>query len=128
MKLTLFFLGLLVLGFVFQLFLPWWIISPIAAILAWVLKLSARQAFTGGLLAGLLLWGGYAIYLDNGILSTRLGAMIGGLSPFFIFLLTSLLGGLLSAMGGVTGSLGQEMLSAGKGKEEFNPYGETAKR
>lgn len=107
MKITLFFVGLLVLGFIFQLFLPWWIITPIAAILAWILKLSPKQAFSGALLAGLILWGGYAIYLDNGVLSSRLAKMMGDLPSALIFLLTSLVGGLLAAMGGVTGSLGR---------------------
>jgi hypothetical protein len=117
MKLILFLIGLLVLGFIFQLFLPWWIITPIAAILAWVMQLNPRQAFAASLLAGLLLWGGYAIYLDNGILSSRMGQMMGGLPPSLIFLLTSLVGGLLAAMGGVTGSLGREILPANSGKK-----------
>lgn len=110
MKSTLFLIGLIVLGFIFQLFLPWWIITPIAAVLAWVLKLSPRQAFTVALIGGLVLWGGYAIYLDNGILSERLGRMMGGLPAALIFLLTSLVGGLLAAMGGVTGSLGRQLM------------------
>lgn len=110
MKFLLFFLGLLLVGFLLQLFLPWWIITPVAAILAWLLKLTPRQAFVASLCAGLLLWGGYALYLDNGILSSRLGAMMGGLPSALIFLLTSLVGGLLAAMGGVTGSLGRDLL------------------
>ncbi|PHN02830.1 hypothetical protein [Flavilitoribacter nigricans] len=116
-KFLLFFAGLLVLGFIFQLFLPWWIITPIAAILAWLLRLNPRQAFTASLIAGLLLWGGYAIYLDNGILSNRLGAMMGGLPSALIFVLTSLVGGLLAAMGGVTGSLGREIMPASSGEK-----------
>lgn len=114
MRFLLFFIGLIVLGFIFQLFLPWWIITLIAAALAWLLELPPRQAFTASLIGGLLLWGGYAIYLDNGILSGRLGQMMGGLSPVLIFILTSLVGGLLAAMGGVTGSLGRELMPRAK--------------
>lgn len=112
MKVLLFIVGLIVLGLLLHLFLPWWIITLVAGALAWLLVLSPRQAFTGALIGGMLLWGGYAIFLDNGILSTRLGQLMGGLSPAFTFLLTSLVGGLLAAMGGVTGSLGRALLPA----------------
>ena len=109
MRNILFFLGLLILGFILQLFLPWWILAPAAALLAWLLRLTPQMAFLASLAAGILLWGGYAWYLDNGILSARLAGMMGGLPSFFIFLLTSLVGGLVAAMGGVTGSLGRQL-------------------
>jgi hypothetical protein len=108
------FVGLLVLGFLLQLYLPWWILVVPAALLAWLLELTPRQAFVASLLAGTVLWGAYALYLDNGILSSRLGQMMGGLSPFWLFLLTALVGGLLAAMGGVTGSLGRALRPATK--------------
>ena len=107
MKSIYFFVGLIVLGFLLQQFLPWWILAPLAAILAWLLKLTPRQAFSASLVGGILLWGGYAWYLDNGILSDRLGQMMGDISPMFLFLLPCLIGGLIAAMGGVTGSLGR---------------------
>lgn len=110
MKTALYFIGLLVLGFLLQQILPWWILAPVAAILAWLMGLTPKQAFTASLLAGMVLWGAYAWYLDNGILSARLGRMMGGLAPFLIFLLTCLIGGLLAALGGVTGSLGRAVL------------------
>lgn len=116
MKLIVFLIGLIVLGFLLQLILPWWVLAPLAAILAWGLQLSPRQAFTAALVGGMLLWGGYAIYLDNGILSARLGQLMGGFSSIWLFLLTSLIGGLLAAMGGVSGSLGRSLLPFGKEK------------
>ena len=111
MKSIYFLLGLIVLGFLLQQFLPWWILAPLAAILAWLLKLTPRQSFLASLVGGVLLWGGYALYLDNGILSSRLGRMMGDISPIILFLLPSLIGGLIAAMGGVTGSLGRIVLS-----------------
>lgn len=107
-------IGLVLIGFLLQLFLPWWVIVLPAAGLAWGLRLTSKQAFVASLLGGMLLWGGYALYLDNGILSNRLGQMMGGLSGFWLFLLTALIGGLLAAMGGVTGSLGRNLFSATK--------------
>ncbi|MCB0633553.1 MAG: hypothetical protein R2824_13915 [Saprospiraceae bacterium] len=114
LKPTIHLIALLVIGFLLQSFLPWWIVVLAAGGLAWGLQLTPRQAFVASLLAGMLLWGGYAIYLDNGILSHRLGQMMGGLSSFWIFLLTALIGGLLAAMGGVTGSLGRNLRPATK--------------
>jgi hypothetical protein len=107
MKSIYFLVSLIVLGFLLQQFLPWWILAPVAAILAGLLKLTPRQAFIASLLGGILLWGGYALYLDNGILSNRLGQMMGDISPVLLFLLPCLIGGLIAAMGGVTGSLGR---------------------
>jgi len=105
-KSIIFLILLVVLGFLLQQILPWWVLAPLAALLAWALQLPARPAFLASLAAGILLWSGYALYLDNEILSKRLGQLMGNISPFFIFLLTGLIGGLLAAMGGVTGSLG----------------------
>ena len=110
MKSIYFLISLIILGFVLQQFLPWWILAPLAALLAWLLELTPAKAFTASLVGGLLLWGGYALFLDNGILSTRLGQMVGGLHPNYLFVLTALIGGLLAALGGVTGSLGRTSL------------------
>lgn len=111
-------IGLVVIGFLLQLFLPWWIVVIPAAGLAWGLQLTPGQAFLASLIGGMLLWGGYALYQDNGILSHRLGQMMGDLSSFWLFLLTALIGGLLAAMGGVTGSLGANLFSANKPSAE----------
>ncbi len=97
----------LLLGMLLQWYLPWWSMAGAAAIVsAWFVWPRAWWAVAAGFVAGLVLWGEYALLLDwqNGqILSARMGALFGGLSPLQLVLVTALGGGIVSALGAWVG-------------------------
>ena len=107
--------GVVLAAVVLHLFLPWYAIAAAGLIVG--LALPARHAgaaFLLGLLAGGLVWGVYAGYLNHfngGLLATRIGAMLGGVGPGVLVLLTALLGGLSGGLGAMTGTLGRRLLT-----------------
>ncbi|MEN0002633.1 MAG: hypothetical protein AAF798_00770 [Bacteroidota bacterium] len=89
-------------------FLPWWSVALFAALLSLFVKLSPALAFVAGFLGAALLWGGYAYYLDflnEGILSARMGILFGGIPGSALPLVTAVFGGLVAGLGALTGSL-----------------------
>lgn len=116
MQARLFQIGMLLLaiilgGYLLQSILPWWILSILALAAAAALSIPPQPAFFAGLLGGMLLWGGYAMWLsaqNDGILLDRLSGLLGGSPPIVLFLITALLGGLLAGVGALTGSLGRQ--------------------
>ncbi len=97
----------ILLGGIFQTFFPFWSLAVAAFIVAMFVGGNGIRAFFYGLIAGLLLWGGYALFIDlanEGILSSRFGNLVGGLGRPIVLLLTALIGGLISALGALTGS------------------------
>lgn len=106
-------------GYLLQSFLPWWILTVVALAAAALLAIPPLPAFWGGLLGGMLLWGGYALWLstqNDGILLGRLTALLSGSPPIVLFLITALIGGLLAGTGALTGSLGRQLLRRGDGE------------
>ena len=99
---------ILVAGFLMQQVAPWWSIVLIAGLVCFLFKLSIREAIIISLLSGFLLWGGYAYVLDsanNGVLSTQIGELFGGLSGFTLIFITGITGAVFGALGGVLGAL-----------------------
>ena len=89
-----------------QLYLPWWIIAPIAFAVCYLFKLKAGEAFLVSFMAIFILWGGYAYYLDmnNGhILCKRVAALLHLSLPPLILLITGLVGGLVAGLAGLAG-------------------------
>ncbi len=86
--------------------LPWWSTTLFGALAGWLWAQSNRQGFWGGFVGGLLLWLIFALVRDvdnEGLLSTRIGALFMGLSRWGVLGITGLLGGFLGAMGALTG-------------------------
>lgn len=101
-----FFLALLLLGWFAQLFLPWWSFALVALLLAFFIKTKAGASIGLAFLAGLLLWGGHALWLDlpnAGSLSSRMGDLFQGVGRFGILGITSIIGGLLGLFGAWVG-------------------------
>ncbi len=109
--------AVLLLALMGQWWLPWYALVGAALLAGALFRLGAGGSFAAGFLAGCLLWGGYAWYLDSrngGLLSARMGELFGGLPGAGLLAATALLGGLLAGLGALTGSLGRAAL-AGKG-------------
>ena len=89
--------------------LAWWGIVWVGLGIGLVLHRHALVAFGSGFLAGALFFGGYAYWLDqqNG---QQLSAMMEQVLKFDPFLPTVLVGGLLAAMGTLTGKYARDVL------------------
>ncbi|MDF1867040.1 MAG: hypothetical protein P1U70_19560 [Saprospiraceae bacterium] len=104
---------IIVLGFVAQLFLPWWIIIVVAGLVGFFFKFeNSLSSYLAGFLAVSLLWGGFAGFLDAsnlGLLSSKMGELFGGMGGSQMIYLTGLLGGILGGFAAMTGTLGRKM-------------------
>ncbi|MBK9338651.1 MAG: hypothetical protein IPM98_19815 [Lewinellaceae bacterium] len=90
--------------------LPWWGLAPVSAVAGWLFPQSAGRSFLAGFIAGFLLWAVTALFLDvpnEGILSTRIGALFMGISRGNVLLATGLQGGLVAGLGCLSGRLGR---------------------
>ena len=99
---------LIITAYLINLVLPWWGIAITGLILGFQLKPKSGKAFGIGFLALFLLWGGQALYIhlaNDGILSTRIAEMLGAGSPILVILITGIVGGLVSGLSVLSGSL-----------------------
>lgn len=113
MRAILFILFTILVAFVAQLFLPWWIITVIAGLLSFIFDLKVGVSFWAGFLAAALLWGGHASYLNalnEGLLAARIGKLLGGLNAVALIAITALIGGIFGGLGALAGSLGRQLL------------------
>ena len=113
MKKILAVLVILVGGYLSHLFLPWWIIWLVCAIVFFVFKNPPGVSFSLSFIAAFLLWFLLALNLDvsnHHLLSGQIGELFGGLSSFSLCLVTGLIGGLTGALGGLTASIGRKII------------------
>jgi hypothetical protein len=107
-----------VLGNLCRLGLPWWTITPFAAVAIFLLpQRSGFMAFLAGLTAGALAWGLAAVLADNangGVLSAKVGELFQGAGRGGILGVTTLIGALLGAFGALTGQMAIEMTQTPK--------------
>jgi hypothetical protein len=108
MKLILAILSVIVISAILENFLPWWVIAPVAFLIAYLFKLNWYNAFLAGFLGLFLLWAGIALFIDHGnehILSDRVSVLFfKSVKPFAIVLMTGLIGGLVAGFAGLAGS------------------------
>ncbi|HET6252436.1 MAG TPA: hypothetical protein VFE32_00110 [Puia sp.] len=96
------------LSFVGGLFLPNWVIAPIAFMVILLIPLRPLPAFLSGFLALFLLWGGLALAAsvpNKGILATKIASLLplNG-SPYALILVTAMIGALMGGGGALTAS------------------------
>lgn len=107
----------LITAFLLNLFLPWWSIAIPGLVFGYWFNQKAIPSFGWGFLALFMLWGGQALYIhfaNDGILSTRIAEMLSVGSPLLVVLITGIIGGLVSGLATVTGSLVKETPSTRK--------------
>ncbi len=93
-------------------FLPWYAILVSALIVAYFLDPGGWAGWWSGFLAGMFVWGGYALWLNlgnEGILAERVGALFGGLPGGALVLVSALLGALAGGSGALTGALARHL-------------------
>lgn len=93
--------------------LPWWSLALMAALVAWFIARNAWSAFFAGFLGGFLLWFVAAWMADqsnDGILSAKVGQLFLGMKGWQLLAVTGILGGLVGAMGALSGIWAKEMI------------------
>ncbi|HNP07931.1 MAG TPA: hypothetical protein PKN99_09895 [Cyclobacteriaceae bacterium] len=90
--------------FMFQKLFPWWTMAIGAFLVGFVFSNSGFKSFLSGFIAIGLLWLGLALYVDNATQSI-LTEKISQLFPLNLFVLTSLVGGLVGGFASLTGAL-----------------------
>lgn len=90
------------------LFLPWWTIAIIAFIVGFYLASSSTIAYFSGFLSLLLLWSGFALFLDiqnQSILSSKISHLFSLPHPLLLIFITGMVGGLVAGFASLTGYL-----------------------
>jgi hypothetical protein len=99
--------AIIIVGALFNLFAPWYIIALVSFALAFVSSEKGFSAFLSGFVAVFLLWLGTAVFQtlgNEGILVGRMSQLI-GVSGFLLYLLTAIIGGLIGGFSALTGYL-----------------------
>ena len=99
---------ILISAFLLNLLFPWWSIVIPGLIFGYLFKHKAGSSFGWGFLALFLLWGGQTMFIhfsNDAIMSTRIAEMLGVGSPYLVILITGFLGGLISGMATLTGTM-----------------------
>ncbi len=101
---------IVIICFLMQLFLPWWIITPLAFGAAFWKAKNASHAFSSGFFGVFILWVGTALFysLPNGnLLANRIGAMLGlpetGINWIIVILISGLVGALAAGFCSLAG-------------------------
>lgn len=100
------FLLVLVLGFILQLFLPWWVIGLVSFGLAFVWAQRPGQAFVagfGGIGLGWLLYSLFFHLRNEGLLTAKMGALFQLPHPLLLLLLGAIVGGLVGGTAALAG-------------------------
>lgn len=104
--------------------LPWWGLSIVAALAAFLFPLSGGKSFSTGFSAGTLLWLVAAVVLNTsngGMLSAKVGQLFMGLQSWHLLLITSVFGGLVAGFGALTGAYARQVVYPAKPKR-YNKY------
>lgn len=104
------FLLIVLVSIILQLFLPWWIIAPIAFGMAFWKANTGSHAFRGGFFAIFILWiivGLIHTIPNDNILANRVGIMLNlpetSVNWAIVLLLTGIIGGLAAAFSALAG-------------------------
>ncbi len=101
------------LGWVSQLYSPWWTMALVGALAAFLFHKRKWSSFLIGLIGGGLLWlipAFMANVANDNLLAQKVGMLFGGLSPNQLIILTATLGAVTTALGAWTGSAGRYLL------------------
>nr|WP_226904962.1 hypothetical protein [Pedobacter schmidteae] len=100
------FIVIVILSFLLQMVLPWWIIVIICFATCGLIGKTGKIALWSPFFAILLLWTGMALFKslpNNNVLATRVAEMFGVQAWWLILILTTLLGAFVAAISGYCG-------------------------
>lgn len=102
------FILILILSYLLQLFLPWWIIVVISFAACGLIGKTAKISFWSPFFAILLLWIGMALYKsipNENLLAGKIAVMFGLSAWWHILIVTGLIGGIAAGISGLCGYL-----------------------
>ncbi|MDR6784730.1 ABC-type multidrug transport system fused ATPase/permease subunit [Pedobacter africanus] len=100
------FIVIVVLSFLLQMFLPWWIIVIISFATCGLIGKTGKISLWAPFFAILLLWTGMALFKsipNNHILAQRVAQMVGAQSWLMVLLFTAVLGAFTAGISGFCG-------------------------
>jgi len=100
------FLVILIISFLLQLVLPWWIIVVISFATCGLIGKTAKVAIWQPFFAILILWTAMALFKtipNQNLLVTRVAHLFGLQLWWWVLLISSLLGGFVAAISGICG-------------------------
>ena len=104
------FILILLISLVAQFFLPWWVIAPIAFLLAARLGLNGKKSFWNGFSALFILWTCMALLRtlpNENLLANRVGQMLtlpeSGFNWVILVIITGIIGGLVAGLSAFAG-------------------------
>ncbi len=100
--------------FILQLFLPWWIIAPVAFALAIWKSYSGKQAFWSGFGSIALMWSIVALFIhlrNEGVLTAKIAALFSLPLPELMIVITAVIGGLVGGLSALTGFYWKKLLN-----------------
>ncbi|MET4081418.1 hypothetical protein ABIB40_001364 [Pedobacter sp. UYP30] len=100
------FIAIIIVCFLLQLILPWWIIVVISFATCGIIGKTGRIAFWQSFFAIFLLWIGYALFKtipNDNILASRVAIMLQVNIWWLLLLITGFLGGLVAGISGYCG-------------------------
>jgi hypothetical protein len=116
------FLLIAVISLILQLFLPWWIIAPLAFGLAAWKASSGKNAFGSAFFAIFLVWIVASLIQtipNENILANRVGTMLNfpdsSMNWIIVLLLTGIIGGLASGFSALAGFFAKDAITGTKG-------------
>ena len=109
---------IIVLCYLLQLILPFWVVAIVAFLVNLAIKSNGWSSFFSGFLGVALLWFLVASGIDSrteSILTHRVAELF-SLSNFLLTVVTAVIGGLVAGMGGLTASMLQAQSKKSKSK------------
>ena len=106
--------SIIVLGTLAQMFLPWWTIAVVGFGVGYWLADTTGRSFFYGFLSMFLVWSIYAAYqssANDGLITNTIAGMLGGtFSGGQLIFVTGTLGGLVTGLATVSGTLLRQLL------------------
>jgi len=105
---------IIIITYIVQMFLPWWIVAVICFVVCYFANLSRFIAFASSLLAIFVLWYVKAWMTDGNFdepMSILLGNVMGGISGGAVLFLTAMVGGIVGGLSGLLGAWSRLLFS-----------------
>lgn len=100
------FIVILIVCFLLQMVLPWWVIIVVSFATCGLIGKTRKISFWQSFFAVALLWMGYALFKslpNDNLLANRVAVMIGVKQWWALLLITGLLSGLIAGISGLCG-------------------------
>lgn len=110
-------------SYVAGIFFPWWSVAVVSFLVGTIFYTRSLNAFLAGFLGVGLLWFFYALSIDiatSSILTKKVAALFNLTEPFFMVIITSIVGGITAGFSALSGN---QLLKLWSKKGERGRYG-----